>query len=1036
MRRARRARNRAGAAVAARYGLHLRARHLLCWATGLLLLLGFGGVVPAAGNDPWQPFLSTWFDHVTVAEGLPHPTTTSITQDSRGLIWLGTIAGLVRYDGYRMQVFGGGAGSANLSDAYVRALAALPNGGLLVGTNGGGLLRFDAATQLFHRYPIGPTGTASAKIYAIAPDPSEPGTGFWIASEGGLDHLDAASDTFRHEAPTEDTPHEMASRIFSVLQDGQGNLWVGNNAGLFERAAGSKDFVRATDADPALAAVLRDQPWALAQDHEGRLWVGTLRSGVIYRDAQQHWHAPATLVGSDSLIRHRTVRAFLVATDGSLWVATDGAGVVVYDPSNGQARSLMHDPAVASTLDGNIERALLQDRSGNIWVATELGAAVYDPHPRAVLSVLSSPLEANALAMPDVHCIYVDARGRIWLGLGMGRIDVLDLPRGSMHHIQLTGAQADLDVQALVMAEDGSMWAGSQGVARIDPDTFQIHNAQLPMLEGQPILFMQRDGTRVLIGTYDGIYRYDMATAQMEHFRHDQADPNSLISNQVRNSVRLPGAWWYLTANGISIAEDNASHFRTLRNDPADPHSLPQNYVNSVAADARGRLWVGTYSGLAWTDDMHAAGGYHFERLGIEQGLENAKVNALLIDPANRVWVSMENGLAVVDPALKVRMLGARDGLHLLNYVLRSAAITPQGDLLFGGLGGLTVLRPQALQSQPSQPSLAITYASTNRRVLSFAELPEADGSLTLGPQERSLHIDFSLLDYRALAETRYSYRMRGLESEWTEIPRGTPPTVIYTNLPHGSYTLQLRATTKGIDGSEIEASVRIVVEPRWYETALVSLGLVLFGMLAFFGLVYLRTRYLRQRAVALQEQVDLRTRDLKLANARLDQLAGTDELTGAHNRRRFLELTERIRERAETEQDRFCLLLIDLDEFKQVNDNYGHLAGDQVIRTAVQTALLLCRSPALLGRYGGEELVICLPDVDGATAQLIGERICKALADVVVVFEDHTIRITASVGVAAWRSPESLQSLLGRADKALYAAKRSGRNRCVLAED
>ena len=1034
MRRDRFARNQLGAA--ARRGLGRHARHLLRWATSVFLLLGFGGGVLAAGSDPWQPFVSTWFDHVTVAEGLPHPTTTSITQDSRGLIWLGTIAGLVRYDGYRMQVFGGGAGPANLSDAYVRALAALPNGGLLVGTNGGGLLRFDAATQLFQRYPIGPAGTASAKIYTIAPDPDEPGTGFWIASEGGLDHLDVAKDVFRHEAPTQDAPRDMAARTFSVLQDRQGNLWVGCNAGLFERAAGSKNFVRATDIDPALAAALRDQPWAITEDREGRLWVGTLRSGVIYRDAQQHWHAPAALAGSDSLIRHRTVRAFLVAADGNLWVATDGAGVVVYDPSNGEAHALVHDPAVASTLDGNIERAVLQDRSGNIWVATELGASIYDPHPRAVLSVLSSPLETKALAMPDVHSIYVDARGRVWLGLGMGHIDVLDLAHGSMRHVQLTGAQADLDVQALVMAEDGSMWAGSQGVSRIDPDTFEIHNAQLPMLEGQPILFMQGDGMRVQIGTYDGIYRYDMATAQMEHFRHDQADPNSLISNQVRNSVRLPGAWWYLTANGISIAEDNASHFRTLRNDPADPHSLPQNYVNSVAADAHGRLWVGTYSGLAWTDDMHASGGYRFERLGIEEGLENAKVNALLIDPANRVWVSMENGLALVDAALKVHMLGARDGLHLLNYVLRSAAITPQGDLLFGGLGGLTVVRPQALQPRPTQPALAITYASTNRRVLPFAELPDANGSLELESQERSLRVDFSLLDYRALAETRYSYRMRGLESDWTEISHGTPPAVIYTNLPHGNYTLQLRATTKGIDGSQIETSVRIVVQPRWYETALVNLGLVLLGMLAFFGLIYLRTRYLRQRAVELQQQVDLRTRDLKLANARLDQLAGTDELTGAHNRRRFLELTECIRERAATEQRGFCLLLIDLDEFKQVNDNYGHLAGDQVIRAAVQTALVLCRSPALLGRYGGEELVICLPDVDGATAQQIGERIRKALADAVVVFEDHTIRITVSVGVAAWRSPESLQSLLGRADKALYAAKRSGRNRCVLADD
>ncbi len=1021
-------RNRAtGAAVLKRW-----ARGCVGW---LLLWLG-SSAAHAAPVDPWAPFGAVWFNHVTVADGLPHPTTTSMVQDRRGLVWIGTVAGLVRYDGYHMQVFGSkGSSLAAFPDAYVRALAALPDGGLLIGTNAGGLLRYDAMAQTFQAYPIGAGGTASAKIFAMSPEVGTADRGFWIATDAGLDHLDTSSGALRH-VPLSTGAVDTVVRSFAVLQDRRGDLWVGSGGGLLRRAAGTQTFAAVNDADPLVASVLHDQVWSILEDREGRLWVGTLRSGMVYRDPQGHWHAPPPLAGTGSLLQRRTVRGLLQAADGNLWIATDGAGVVVYDPTNDHARVLQHDPAVPSSLSGSVARALLQDRSDNIWVATELGASIYDPRPHAVLSVLASPLEPKTLAMPDVYSILVDARGRIWLGLGRGRIDVLDLAQGSMRHLELLGEQDDSDVQAMSVAPDGSIWAGSKGVARIDPDSFEIRSSQIPALDPQTILFMQRDGANLLIGTYDGVYRYDPATARMEHFRHDQADPNSLVSDQVRNGVRMLGAWWYLTVNGISIAEDGASRFRTIRHDPADPHSLPQNYVDALALDSHQRLWVGTYNGLAWADHAQPAESYRFHRIGIPEGLENDKVNAILIDHADRVWASLESGLAMVDRALKVHMLGPRDGLHILNYVHSSAAVTPQGDLLFGGLGGLTVLRPQALQPWPVVPELAVTYASIGQRMLAFGRLPAAGEPIELGSHERSLYIAFALLEYRALSSTQYSYRMQGLESGWTDIPYGTPPVAIYTNLPHGEYTLQLRAVTQGADARTIETAVRVVVQPRWYETGLAGTGLVLLGVFAFFGLVYLRTRYLHHRAARLQEEVELRTYDLKLANQRLDQIAGTDELTSVYNRRRFLELAERVRTLALEQQGGFCMLLIDLDEFKRVNDTYGHLAGDQVLRSAVQAASTLCRPPWLLGRYGGEELVLCLPGVDSSTAMRIAERIRVAVAETEVQYEGMTIRITVSIGAAAWQSPESLQALLGRADKALYAAKHAGRNTCMLAEE
>ncbi len=1006
---------------------------LSLWA---FLATGAGASEPPqpATSPGWAAFETAWFDSVTVADGLPHSTTTSIVQDSHGLIWIGTFGGLVRYDGYRMQVFGqepGASGGAVLPDAYVRTLAALPDGGLLIGTNTGGLVRFDPSTTRFQVYPVGVGGTADGKIFDLSPD--EHGN-YWIATEGGIDHLDLASGRIEHANGAGDA-HDMVARSFSVFQDRHGDLWAGTDAGLFVRPRGQAHFVRPLVGDQAVADILHDQVWALHEDSQGRLWIGTGQSGVVYLDAARKGHTVEGLSGQHGLTHRRTVRAFLESRRGQLWIATDGAGIVSYDLTTGKLRTATHDAAMPSSLVGDITRDLLQDRTGNIWVATELGAARYDPVARTVFSLLPSPLQTNALANPNVHCIYVDPRGRIWLGEGMGRIDVIDLKEGTMQHLRLRGEQAERDVQAFVTAPDGSIWAGAQGISRIDPDTFQLQSSLLPSLDGKLILSMQRDGTRVLIGGYDGLFRYDTASGTLEQFRHDPADPQSLPSDQIRYITRMPGAWWLSTISGIGILADGGERFGRLHHDPADPASLPQDYTGSIAFDSQKRLWLGTFGGIGRIDDFSPGGPFRFERIDADAGMANTKVNALLVDKKDRVWASLADGVAMIDGTLRVRELGIRDGLRIPSYIHRVAAVAPGGELMFGGLGGLTVIRPDWVAPAWPDAELAVTQATINDVPLPLGRLPGSGGSIELDRHQVALRVDFALLDYRAPLETRYAYRIDGFDEHWNEVPRGNPPTAIYTNLPSGTFTLRMRATTRGLNAITRETALHIVVVPRWYATWWARLGMLLAGVGVLFGLVSLRTLYLRRRAAVLQREVELRTRDLEIANARLDQLAGTDELTGAYNRRRFLELAERVRLRAMAEGTSFAIVLVDIDDFKAVNDTFGHLAGDAVIRDAVRMIASLCREDDLAGRYGGEEFILCLPRTVAARALEVTERVRQALARNAIVHEGHLIHLTVSAGIAIWRDGESMQAVLARADEALYEAKNDGRNRSRLAD-
>jgi diguanylate cyclase (GGDEF)-like protein/PAS domain S-box-containing protein len=175
-----------------------------------------------------------------------------------------------------------------------------------------------------------------------------------------------------------------------------------------------------------------------------------------------------------------------------------------------------------------------------------------------------------------------------------------------------------------------------------------------------------------------------------------------------------------------------------------------------------------------------------------------------------------------------------------------------------------------------------------------------------------------------------------------------------------------------------------------------------------------------------------------KNLEAQLRELATTDSLTGAANRRHFVELAQKERERSLRGRAPLSLCLFDADHFKSVNDNYGHVAGDHVLSAIAKAAKSGLRLNDVLGRLGGEEFAILLPDTDLAGALVVAERVRAAVAASEVQNGEASepsaarapIRVTISLGVAELRGHEPLESLLKRADRALYAAKDLGRDR------
>jgi diguanylate cyclase (GGDEF)-like protein len=179
----------------------------------------------------------------------------------------------------------------------------------------------------------------------------------------------------------------------------------------------------------------------------------------------------------------------------------------------------------------------------------------------------------------------------------------------------------------------------------------------------------------------------------------------------------------------------------------------------------------------------------------------------------------------------------------------------------------------------------------------------------------------------------------------------------------------------------------------------------------------------------ALVRALDRRERDLTSANSRLEELSQRDPLTGLANRRHVFDALERLLESGEL----LCVVMLDLDGFKRINDTQGHLRGDLLLVEIAEAMRSATRERDVVGRYGGDEFFLVLPKADADAAEAVARRVTDAVADVGRKF-DPAHPVTASTGIAVARERDSVASIARRADEACYRAKTNGGNRVVAA--
>ena len=1009
---------------------------------GALLIAGLR-ISDCPAQDALQA-AATWHDRAsivlqTVAQSADIPNEllpTALAQDKAGFLWGGGETGLVRWDGYHFRNYTPDPSKpGGLRDYLVFALHADEQGRLWVGTSSGGLAYHDAATDRFVTVPLGADRAGARTVLSIQDDHAG---GVWVATNGGLFHVSAEArviEALRHDPS--DPMSLPRDKVQAVLCDRQGFLWAGSRDGLV-RDGGGRDH-RFRRISLASRGAEPEEVTQLMQDGIGRIWVATRHRGAYVIDADGQARHIAVPGRADEEDIDGEVMSMSEVLPGRIWLATFGHGILQVDGPDLQLRKIMHEDAVPNSLDSNAIYALRQDQSGLIWVSTTRGLSHFDPHAAGFLPIFGQPAKTDSVSASDVSAMLAFPDGRLWLASQIEGVDQYDAAghRGLTLPVKrVFGMEQGPGDRVFFATRGGLYMAPLGGAAQSGQLVSRLAIPGRPMDAG--IFAVCSIGDVLWIGgTDDGAWALHVASdSTVTVLRH--LDVPNLSSGAVHTMAVGPGGTLVLgTEGGADLVDPSTDRIEHIRADPADPRSLSAPHVQSLAYDRAGRLWIGTDNGgLDVMVGRDAAGRPRLRRFGLSEGLPNLDINSMLPDRRGHIWLSTDAGLVVIDPDdFAVRAFGVADGVAVSGYWSNSAAATGWGDLLFGGLGGMTLVQPDIVADWRYMPPVAVTEVRIGGRTVQPAPGEREGAADTLWavipPGRNSMAVEFAALDYSAPAFNRYRYRLEGFDTDWIETD-ALHRTATYTNLSPGNYTLLVRGSNRTGTWSPMMAALQIRVLPAWFQTwwcHLVEL-LAAFGVLT--GAVQGRTVLLRARQRELQHLVEQRTAELSARTAelsrseeRLQHMAYFDVLTALPNRRAFNDVLTNAMEVLEE----FALVLIDLDGFKQVNDALGHDAGDDVLVLAADVLREAVRDGDFVARLGGDEFAILLRRLtDKGHANMVCQRIVTAMSAPIKV-KDSAVRIGASLGIAMCPADgRDAETLYKHVDLAMYDAKHAGR--------
>ena len=817
------------------------------------------------------------FERLSIAQGLSHSTVNCILQDRKGFMWFGTFEGLNRYDGHSFAVYKHHPeNSKSLSSNVVWSIYedSRDDGTLWVGTDHGGLNKFDRATETFTRYQHDPTNLHSLSSNRVRSIYEDRTGRLWIAtSDGGLNKLQIENRkgqkaiTFTRYQHDPADPNSLSDNTaWCIYEDEKEKdvLWIGTNKGLnkLDQTKGTFTHYQHDPANPN--SLSNDFVMAISADSTGALWVGTNGGGLNKFDRQNEIFTryrhdaddPASLGGDLVYSIHADSHH-----EGTLWLGIWGGGLNKLQIENRKGQKAttftryQHDPANPNSLSGNYVLPIYEDRLGALWIGTNGGGVNrLDREKEDFALYQHDPDNPNSISGNGVSAIYEDRASMLWIGTQTDGLDRLNRKTGAVTHYQHDPQNPRSLSSNVILAicEDqavpqGGIWIGTlgRGLNRFDREKenfarYEHDPANPNSLSDNTVVVIceSRSGGSngaLWVGTASGLNRLDRNTGIFTRYKHESDNPNSLSDNYIvalhesRKNESGTTLWVGTNRGGLNKLVLEGPHrekaaVTRYQHQPDNPNSLSSNRAFSIFEERsvpQGGIWIGTWGGGLNRFDPKQE---KFRRYRESEGLPNDVVYGILEDDGGNLWLSTNNGLSRFDPRTETfRNYDVHDGLQGDEYnsgAFHKSALS--GEMFFGGINGLNVFHPDHVKDNSFVPPVAITsltrYNKNDAEGKPIFEKGISEKSeIALSYRDNILTFTFAALSYRNAFKNQYAYQLEGFNENW--IALGTKHDLTFTNLDPGEYTLRVKGSNNDGVWNEVGALLKIAIAPPWWKT-------------------------------------------------------------------------------------------------------------------------------------------------------------------------------------------------------------------------
>ena len=853
---------------------------------GFLLLLFLSGLVQSQ---------SYRHRHFTQRNGLISDQVNVILQDQQGFLWLGTDAGLSRFDGTEFLHFRSAVNSqTGLRNNNILSLIQSRDGMIWIGTSKG-LHYLNPLTQEICFFELPPEFVEEETLQILALHEDSQGY-LWLGTYRGLFRIHPSKTTVDYCKPDPEKPGSINHRVvWKFFEDLQGNIWIGTNRGV--------NIYRNTPElvfDPLIPYQHRNQDsaatqvWAFSQWDSATVILGT-NAGVYQvqlSKGRPHSWGPfkdekGELVGN-YFVYH-------LATDRhqNIWVGTWKNGIKKFSLRQGylkeEAIQYTENELSLHPIPSNVGY-VFEDRHRNIWMGTPAGLIQLGEDRNQFFTLSSLPSKPCRLSGLSITSLAEDSWGYLWMGSreGLFRIKKSDLflQQCDVQHFQgesgETGKLSSNLIYGLMVDDLDRLWISTyDGLHMVkleagdfEPTFHRFADSSHPNF-GFLFSITQESDTVFWLSTYTSFTRMSLADGidhpRFTHFEMDNSRADALVnSTNYVSEFDQDGNIWVGTFNGLSkmLADTAQGRFQNYINNYFLPNSLSNNTIRDIFSDHAGRLWIGTSQGLNLYTAEDTQSQQAFQVFGLKEGLPDEYIHSIAEDSKGNLWISTNSGLVHAQyhsgPQSHLEILATyslRDGLADNASNNRCLYIDAQDHVFVGSQSGISIWNEAFEQRDQTAHSVVIHKVQLiqdqtgpgNKQAFQTDLQAVQEQKVQLPFSQNSIRIHFASLDLSQPENNQYRYKIVPTQQEWIDISNTTELSLF--SLSPGTYELLVDGSDGNGNWSQHPAHVKITIRPPFWRSPFAYL---LYACLLVLGIVTFNRIRFRQKIRKLEEEARL----------------------------------------------------------------------------------------------------------------------------------------------------------------------------------